>query len=115
MLGNYVLTIDRTSASLNGLTHTFANRGANASLDSNGRWRASLAAALFSGSSGDSYVIDAFVGPNYGVADETHDFGFMPIVALGDFVWLDLDRTGVQLVGNPGIEGVVVRLLFANG
>jgi len=34
---------------------------------------------------------------------------------IGDFVWEDIDRDGVQDAGEPGIAGVAVRLLDANG
>ena len=36
-------------------------------------------------------------------------------VAIGDFVWLDADGDGVQDAGEPGLPGVVVRLLDAGG
>ena len=35
--------------------------------------------------------------------------------ALGDFVWEDLDRDGIQEAGEPGIPGVLVRLLTQSG
>ncbi|MFJ1752718.1 SdrD B-like domain-containing protein [Kitasatospora sp. NPDC088134] len=35
--------------------------------------------------------------------------------ALGDFVWRDLDRDGVQQPGEPGVGGVGVALLDGNG
>lgn len=34
---------------------------------------------------------------------------------IGDKVWEDLDRNGLQNSGEPGIEGIVVNLLNANG
>jgi uncharacterized repeat protein (TIGR01451 family) len=46
-----------------------------------------------------------------GAADETLDFGYRPLRALGDRVWLDLDRDGIQDVGEPPLPGVTVRLL----
>lgn len=48
-----------------------------------------------------------------GQADTTLDFGFRPLWAVGDRVWLDADRDGVQDVGEPGMGGVTVRLLDA--
>jgi hypothetical protein len=48
--------------------------------------------------------------------DLTHDFGFFfPLASLGDFVWEDLDRDGLQDVGEPGIPGVSVELLKCDG
>ncbi|MGA5821202.1 SdrD B-like domain-containing protein [Kitasatospora sp. NPDC094028] len=35
--------------------------------------------------------------------------------ALGDFVWQDLDGSGIQQPGEPGIPGVTVNLLDGNG
>lgn len=46
-----------------------------------------------------------------GEADDTLDFGFRPLWALGDRVWLDADRDGVQDAGEPSFPGVAVRLL----
>ncbi|MCD4750641.1 MAG: hypothetical protein K8R59_14820, partial [Thermoanaerobaculales bacterium] len=41
--------------------------------------------------------------------DGTWDAGLVP--GLGDRVWIDLDRDGVQDDGEPGFQGVTVRLL----
>ena len=38
-----------------------------------------------------------------------------PLAKLGDFVWHDLDADGVQDVGEPGIEGVTVKLQAGGG
>ena len=37
------------------------------------------------------------------------------LFGLGDRVWLDLDRNGIQDGGEPGVEGVVVRARAADG
>ena len=59
----------------------------------------------------DSGVLDQ---PNE--ADLGLDFGFVPPqVSVGDFVWLDIDRDGVQGVGEPGIEGVELTITDADG
>ncbi|RMI14145.1 SdrD B-like domain-containing protein [Cellulomonas triticagri] len=50
-----------------------------------------------------------------GGADLTLDFGYRPLRALGDRVWLDSDRDGVQDPGEPGFAGATVRLLDAGG
>lgn len=50
-----------------------------------------------------------------GEADDTLDFGFRPLWALGDRVWLDADRDGVQDAGEPSFPGMTVRLLDASG
>jgi uncharacterized repeat protein (TIGR01451 family)/fimbrial isopeptide formation D2 family protein/LPXTG-motif cell wall-anchored protein len=43
------------------------------------------------------------------------DFGYDAASVLGDFVWWDLDRDGVQDVGEPGLPGVTVRATGPNG
>ncbi|TBN57236.1 DUF11 domain-containing protein [Glaciihabitans arcticus] len=40
---------------------------------------------------------------------------FPPKVAIGNFVWLDSDRDGIQDAGEPGIAGVTVKLLSGSG
>ena len=44
-------------------------------------------------------------------SDQTIDFGFVRPApgAIGDFVWHDLNRNGLQDSGEPGIDGVTVR------
>ncbi len=47
-----------------------------------------------------------------GAQDLTLDFGFVkPVVSVGDRVWLDVNRDGLQTTGEPGIPGVTVKLL----
>ncbi len=47
-----------------------------------------------------------------GAQDLTLDFGFTKVlVSVGDFVWLDVNRDGLQTTGEPGIAGVTVKLL----
>ncbi len=41
----------------------------------------------------------------------TVDFGFVQPVSLGSFVWVDVNRDGVQDVDEPPIEGATVTLL----
>jgi uncharacterized repeat protein (TIGR02059 family) len=51
-----------------------------------------------------------------GDSDLTLDFGFVvPMVSVGDFVWLDTDRDGIQDFGEPGIAGVTVSITTADG
>ena len=38
-----------------------------------------------------------------------------PSASIGDFIWLDANGDGVQDAGEPGLPGVVVRLLDAGG
>ncbi|MBL0146815.1 MAG: carboxypeptidase regulatory-like domain-containing protein [Chitinophagaceae bacterium] len=54
-----------------------------------------------------------------GVTDLSFDAGISPQVStkasLGDKVWNDLDKDGIQDTNEPGIAGVTVRLLASNG
>ncbi len=43
------------------------------------------------------------------------DFGYDADSLLGDRVWWDLDRDGIQDAGEPGIPGVVVTVIGPNG
>jgi LPXTG-motif cell wall-anchored protein len=51
-----------------------------------------------------------------GSSDMTLDFGFvLPKVSVGNFVWVDTDRDGVQDVGEPGISGATLSITKADG
>ena len=50
-----------------------------------------------------------------GASDLTLDFGVAPAVSVGDFVWVDTDRDGVQDGGEPGIAGVTMSITKADG
>lgn len=45
-----------------------------------------------------------------GQTDMTHDFGYQPPGAIGDFVWIDSDHDGVQDAGEFGLSGLTVTL-----
>jgi hypothetical protein len=45
-----------------------------------------------------------------GTKDLTRDFGFYKLSQLGDYVWNDLNKNGIQDSGEPGIDGVQVVL-----
>jgi hypothetical protein len=47
--------------------------------------------------------------------DQTHDFGFRTVTPgeIGDVVWHDVNRDGLQDAGEPGLAGVGVTLLDA--
>jgi DNA-directed RNA polymerase II subunit RPB1 len=50
-----------------------------------------------------------------GDKDLTLDFGFVPSVSVGDYVWVDSDRDGRQDAGEPGIPDVVLTLVGPDG
>ncbi|MBP7777604.1 MAG: VCBS repeat-containing protein [Acidobacteria bacterium] len=57
---------------------------------------------------------DGDLDPN---SNLTVDFGFVPagVMSLGNLVWLDLNNNGVAEAGEPGVPGVTVRLIAADG
>ncbi|MFJ2618370.1 SdrD B-like domain-containing protein [Glutamicibacter sp. NPDC087344] len=51
-----------------------------------------------------------------GDRDPTLDFGFVvPKVSVGDYVWVDTNRDGLQDEDEKGIEGVVLKLVGPDG
>lgn len=51
-------------------------------------------------------------GPN---SNLTHDMAECGNSWIGDFVWDDVNRNGIQDAGEPGINGVTVRITFEDG
>ncbi len=49
-------------------------------------------------------------GQLVGEDNDTLDAGFVIPASLGDRVWLDLNRDGLQVDGEPGVNGVTVNL-----
>jgi uncharacterized repeat protein (TIGR01451 family) len=47
--------------------------------------------------------------------DLTLDFGFVKLVSVGDYVWIDVNRDGQQSAGEPPVAGVVVNLYDSTG
>ncbi|RDV44978.1 hypothetical protein DOE76_09605 [Leifsonia sp. ku-ls] len=97
---HYTVTIDRdaSAAALAGLEPTVAGAGDDRAKDSS-TWSAESAELTTNNAS-----------------DLTLDFGFLrPSVGVGDLVWVDEDRDGVQDAGEPGIPGVVLVLTGPDG
>lgn len=46
--------------------------------------------------------------------DPTWDAGFVPLASIGDKVWFDANRDGIQDSGEPGIQGARVDLFDVN-
>ncbi len=64
---------------------------------------------------GNNFTSDPFVLTD-GAADFSLDAGFfVQSTTIGDLVWQDLDRDGIQDVGEPGFEGATVNLLAPQG
>jgi uncharacterized repeat protein (TIGR01451 family) len=64
--------------------------------------------------SGTPTIIGATTGAA-GSNTPTYDFGFVQTASLGDRVWFDTNRNGVQDSGELGAPNVTVRLLDASG
>ena len=51
-----------------------------------------------------------------GMNDQSWDAGvFIPVAAIGDLVWHDLNTNGIQDGGEPGVSGITVHLLDNSG
>ena len=81
--------------------------------------------ALNNGNMTDSPTYDTDSNPDWlgdtltvtllpGEHNRTVDAGIWSNAGLGDYVWVDYDRDGVQEAGEPGLGGVLVTL-FENG
>ena len=57
----------------------------------------------------------SLIATEIGQCVENIDFGYTPLVSLGDFVWLDKNYNGLQDAGEPGIKDVKVKLCLQNG
>lgn len=98
---SYTVTIDKEASkdALKGLIPTTAGAGSDKGKDS-------------STSSATSHL-DLSKDKS---EDLTLDFGFLrPRVSVGDYVWLDTDRDGIQDKKEPGIGGVVVKITGPDG
>ncbi|WP_435299010.1 SdrD B-like domain-containing protein [Timonella sp. A28] len=100
---SYVVSIDQESAdtlqALDGLVPTRAGQGSDVSKDSL-LWTANSRSNLNS----------------HEDHDLTLDFGFVvPSYAVGDYVWVDTNRDGIQDSTEEPLEGVLVELFDDNG
>jgi uncharacterized repeat protein (TIGR01451 family) len=53
--------------------------------------------------------------PAAATANPSVDFGLQQLAGLGDFVWLDVNRDGIQNPGEPGVANVLVTLSTPTG
>ena len=95
--GNYTVTVNTTTLP-QGDTPTSSFVGPDSTIDSNG------SPATVTLATDDS-------------SNQSIDFGYLPpcTSGIGDFVWHDLNRNGIQDSGEPGIDGVTVQLRNADG
>ncbi|MEN9865333.1 MAG: hypothetical protein RL748_923, partial [Pseudomonadota bacterium] len=102
--GNYSFSVDPGTYSVAvvapaGFLATAKNAGGNGALDSD------------IDASGQSSSVTVGAGQNY----RDLDAGLYKTAQLGDRVWFDTNKNGVQDAGEGGVAGVKVTLLDANG
>lgn len=94
--------LNQPTITTNDYSLTGSNQGSNDSIDSD--------AIPNNGNA----VINVRTG-SAGQNNHTYDVGFVNNVALGNLVWLDFNNNGLVDPGEPGLDGVTVRLLDATG
>jgi protocatechuate 3,4-dioxygenase beta subunit len=74
--------------------------------------RADVAANATDNIDNDGSLINGFAAVNFNSAITNHnfDFGFRGLASLGDKVWRDDDKDGVQDANEPGVAGVTITL-----
>ena len=106
----YKIGVDLVQPALTGYTATLANYGGNTTNDS-----------ISDVNDSDGIVTGtldsvSFVTGGAGSTNHSFDFGFKttsttaPLERLGDFVWLDKNKNGLQDSGEPGVPNVTVKL-----
>ena len=93
---NYQIRIALAQASLTGLQPTRIDAGSN----------------TFDNIDNDAIVSGTNAIVNFNTTDINHnfDFGFKPLASLGDRVWRDDNKDGIQDAGEPGVAGITVTL-----
>jgi hypothetical protein len=136
-LGLAGVTMSITKADGSAVTDVFGNAVTTTTTDANGNYLfANLPVGSYkvsvtapSGyvsttvSAGSDRAVDSSTGTatsasltTNGASDLTLDFGFVvPSVSVGRLVWFDTDRDGVQDVGEPGLAGVTMSIMKADG
>jgi protocatechuate 3,4-dioxygenase beta subunit len=99
-----------------GYIPTLQAAGADGAIDSNPD--ATGVTPVFTVAADGTLVRDTVAADGTTVAtriDPTIDAGFWAPLAVGNYVWFDLDHDGVQEAGEKPVEGVTVELLNADG
>ncbi|MCB9252632.1 MAG: T9SS type A sorting domain-containing protein [Flavobacteriales bacterium] len=106
--GNYIVQFSDIPS---GFSLTTANSGSDDRVDSDG-------AALGTNGAPTGASRTGVISLSQGEDDLSIDLGIKPASGtntLGDFVWHDLDKDGMQDTGEPGVPGVTVNLLNSSG
>ncbi len=116
----YQVRVDPSSGSntnlLNGLTVTTQNAAqpANGNASATNNNSITDVADNDASKSGNNFVINITTGDT-GANNHSLDFGFAPLGAIGNRVWLDEDSNGYQDEGEDGIPNVTVTLYDSAG
>ena len=122
--GDYVVAIPEAQTPLDGLGSTSGNGTApdpdnDADLDDNGDPAAGFASisAAVTLTEGEEPAGEAVEAGDWDDVDSnfTVDFGFVPVVELGNTVFLDDNNNGVQDAGEGVVPGVTLELVDADG
>ncbi|MEL6924315.1 MAG: SdrD B-like domain-containing protein, partial [Bacteroidota bacterium] len=96
--GTYFITFDAAGSGIGAYSFTTQGAGGNTDSDADATGRTA------------DFVFDPLLGD-----DLSRDAGLVPSANIGDYVWFDADRDGIQDVDETtGIENVTVRLVDAN-
>jgi protocatechuate 3,4-dioxygenase beta subunit len=97
---NYQVRIATGQAALNNLQLTKTDAAANSvnNIDNDGSLSGTNAVIVF----------------NTAGTDHNFDFGFKGLASIGDKVWRDDNKDGLQTAGEPGVAGITVTL-YQNG
>ncbi len=104
-------TVGNNAALLSGLNLTTANASDSGAGDSGANADARDSDATLSSS---NYEISLTTG-GAGANNHTSDFGFTPLGAIGNRVWLDEDSNGYQDEGEDGLPNITVQLKNSGG
>lgn len=96
----YQIRVPLTQGVLTGLTLTTANSIINTGNDLNDN----------DGTISGTNAVISITTSNLGTVNHTYDFGFFS-QRLGDKVWRDDDKDGVQDLNEPGVVGISVQLI----
>ncbi len=116
--GDYVVEVVTPAgfvSSSGGGTEPASDPDNNVNSDDNGTTTGAVVRSLpVTLSVGAEPTSDGDTDPN---SNLTVDFGFVPqgVLSLGNLVWLDPNNNGVVDPGEPGLAGVTMRLIAADG
>lgn len=111
---NYYISVNPNDSMLDGLSITTKDYASNANHPDTGiSSDVHDSDGMLDGNT--STIIATLTTGNAGDNDYTYDFGFTPLGAVGNYVWVDENSDGYQDAGEPGIPNVTVILRDSGG